>query len=135
MLNKEGIATEFVFKTARSSGAGGQNVNKVESKVTLLWDVAGSAYITPAQKDLLLERLKNRISKDGLLQIESSEDRSQLRNKELAIKRFFGLLETSLVVNKKRVATKIPKSKVIERLDRKKKHSQKKSFRGRINLD
>ncbi len=85
MINKAGIMSELQFKTARSGGAGGQHVNKVASKVILNWALMDSAYLGQSQKDLLSERLKNRISKEGLLIMEASEDRSQLRNKEIVI--------------------------------------------------
>ena len=94
-----------------------------------------SAYLGQSQKDLLSERLKNRISKEGLLIMEASEDRSQLRNKEIVIKRFFNLLDSSLAVDKKRVPSKIPKSKLLARMDRKKKHAIKKQNRKPIQRD
>jgi len=134
MINKESILSELSYKTARSSGPGGQNVNKVESKVILLWDIAASSFLSDSQKSLLLERLKNRINKDGIFQLESSVDRSQLRNKELVLERFFNLLDSGLTVAKPRKATKVPKSKILERLDRKKKQAQKKSYRGKVDF-
>lgn len=127
--------SELQFKTARSGGAGGQHVNKVASKVILNWALMDSAYLGQSQKDLLSERLKNRISKEGLLIMEASEDRSQLRNKEIVIKRFFNLLDSSLAVDKKRVPSKIPKSKLLARMDRKKKHAIKKQNRKPIQRD
>lgn len=134
MINKESILSELSYKTARSSGPGGQNVNKVESKVILLWDIAASSFLSDSQKSLLLERLKNRINKEGIFQLESSVDRSQLRNKELVLERFFNLLDSGLTVAKPRKATKVPKSKILERLDRKKKQAQKKSYRGKVDF-
>lgn len=134
MINKESILSELSYKTARSSGPGGQNVNKVASKVILLWDISASSFLSDEQKSLLAARLKNRINKEGVFQLESSSDRSQLRNKELVVQRFFTLLDTSLTVAKPRKATKIPKSKILERLDRKKKQAQKKSYRGKVNF-
>ena len=133
MLNKDGILSELSYRTARSSGPGGQNVNKVESKVILLWNIMDSSFLTESQKYLLSNSLQNRINKDGVFQLEASADRSQLRNKEQAIQRFFHLLTSSLTIAKPRKATKIPKSKILERLDRKKKQAQKKSYRAKID--
>jgi ribosome-associated protein len=128
-VNKELLIQELSFKTSRSGGKGGQNVNKVSSKVMLNWDIANSQAFDSEQKDLIAERLSNRISKEGLLQLDSSIDRSQLKNKELVIVRFFNLIEDALKVDAKRIPTKTPKSVILDRLDRKKKQSSKKANR------
>jgi len=128
-VNREQLLQELTFKASRSGGKGGQHVNKVSSKVLLSWDVQQSAALTEEQKQRIAERLANRISKEGLLQLDSSIDRSQIRNKELAIERFFLLIEGALKVDKKRIPTKTPKSVILNRLDRKKKQSDKKADR------
>ncbi|WP_257214058.1 alternative ribosome rescue aminoacyl-tRNA hydrolase ArfB [Sphingobacterium sp. 1.A.5] len=128
-VNKELLIQELSFKTSRSGGKGGQNVNKVSSKVMLNWDIANSQAFDSEQKDLIAERLSNRISKEGLLQLDSSIDRSQLKNKELVTERFFNLIEDALKVDAKRIPTKTPKSVILDRLDRKKKQSSKKANR------
>ncbi|MGJ1203930.1 alternative ribosome rescue aminoacyl-tRNA hydrolase ArfB [Sphingobacterium lactis] len=128
-VNREQLLQELTFKASRSGGKGGQHVNKVSSKVLLSWDVQQSAALTEEQKQRIAERLANRISKEGLLQLDSSIDRSQIRNKELAIERFFLLIEDALKVDKKRIPTKTPKSVILNRLDRKKKQSAKKADR------
>ena len=128
-VNKEQLIQELGFKTSRSGGKGGQNVNKVSSKVMLNWDVENSSVFDEEQKALIQERLANRISKEGLLQLDSSIDRSQLKNKELVIERFFNLLTDALKVDAKRLPTKTPKSVILNRLDRKKKQASKKADR------
>jgi len=128
-VNRELLIQELSFKTSRSGGKGGQNVNKVSSKVMLNWDIERSEVFDDEQKALISERLANRISKEGLLQLDSSIDRSQLKNKELVIDRFLNLINDALKVDAKRIPTKTPKSVILSRLDRKKKQSSKKANR------
>ncbi len=128
-IDLEDLQKEVTFKTSRSSGAGGQNVNKVETKVTLLWNVWDSQLFSPEQKARLENKLSNRIQSDGFLQLSSSESRSQLANKENALAKLVDLITNVLLPTKKRISTKIPRAKVLERLDRKKKQSAKKSDR------
>jgi len=123
---------EITFQTSRSSGPGGQNVNKVESRVELRFPLRDSQVLTDSQKTLILEKLSNQLTAEGLLLITAQDDRSQLRNKEIALARFHALLEKSLRRPKPRKATKPSKSAVRKRLEGKKIHSDKKASRRRL---
>ncbi len=133
-MSMDELHKEFVFKTSRSGGAGGQNVNKVSTKVELLFAVQQSAFLSDRKKEIILSKLSNRISNDGVLHLQCDETRSQLQNKEIVIKRFFNILQEALKPVKKRRPTKPSRSSVRKRLDSKKKHGQKKDSR-RFNPD
>ncbi|MDR2273666.1 MAG: aminoacyl-tRNA hydrolase [Sphingobacterium sp.] len=130
-MNITGLISELTFKFSRSGGAGGQHVNKVSSKVTLQWDVERSIVFAAEEKALVAAKLSNRINKEGVLQLESDSDRSQIRNREIAIDRFLHLVKDALVPAKPRKKTKIPYTSVLKRLDRKKQQSQLKASRKR----
>ena len=134
-MNKETIYKELRFKAVRSSGAGGQHVNKVSSKVELYFDLATSVAFTEKEKQLLLKNLSNRINKEGVLKIYSSESRSQHTNKEKVVKRLFKMIEKGLIIPKKRRPTKISSAQKIKRLDNKTKHATKKILRKKPTLD
>lgn len=121
--------SELRFKFARSGGKGGQNVNKVETKVELLFDVASSPSLTDDQRALIQERLAPQIDAVGVLHVVAQESRSQWRNRELAVERFIDVLKKALKPKKKRVATKIPKASKEKRLGEKKRRSEIKKFR------
>ena len=123
------FAHELSFKTSRSSGSGGQNVNKVETSVTVLWKVEDSAVFTESKKERILLKLKNKINAEGILQTTVSESRTQLQNKKIATERIQELVNKSLIVPKKRIATKPSRAKVEKRLESKKKLSEKKENR------
>ncbi|MEC4112617.1 alternative ribosome rescue aminoacyl-tRNA hydrolase ArfB [Myroides pelagicus] len=131
-MKKKIIEQELNFKAVRSGGAGGQHVNKVSSKVVLSWDCQKSVGITEEEKVLLLERLKNRINKDGILILETDTTRSQVKNKELVINKLFDLIAKSLKVDKVRKETKVPKSVINKRKETKVKMSLKKALRKRV---
>jgi ribosome-associated protein len=120
---------EINFKTSRSSGAGGQNVNKVETSVTVLWKVDESEFFNERQKALIQEKLKNRINAEGFLFLTVSENRTQLMNKNKAIEKILDIVNKSLIVPKTRIATKPSRAKKEKRLDTKKKISEKKENR------
>ena len=123
------ILSELQFKAVRSSGAGGQNVNKVSSKVVLTFDLSHSQAFEEAEKELLFTKLSNKLSNENLLVLNCDEDRSQLRNKEIVTKRFLDLITKSLIVPKKRKATKIPRSVIEKRIKAKRNLSEIKQNR------
>lgn len=133
-LTKADLQKVITYKTSRSGGKGGQNVNKVSSKVELLFDVAGSELFTDDEKLLLTSKLHNRLNKEGFVQVICDEERSQYLNKEKAIERLLLLLGRALQVQKVRKPTKISKAIKAARLESKKKQSAKKENR-RTNLD
>jgi ribosome-associated protein len=132
-MKVEILNSELNFKAVRSSGAGGQNVNKVSSKMVLIFDVATSQGLDDAEKLLLQTKLKTKISQENLLILTCDEDRSQLKNKRIIIKRFFEMLEKALVKPKKRIATKSTKGANERRIQEKKKAGEIKA--GRKKLD
>ncbi|SDH59078.1 ribosome-associated protein [Chryseobacterium taeanense] len=123
------FSKELTFKTSRSSGAGGQNVNKVETSVTVLWKIEESEFFNDIQKDLIQIKLKNRINAEGFLFLTVSESRTQLMNKTKAIEKILEIVDKALVIPKKRVATKPSRGQKQKRLDAKKNLSQKKENR------
>ena len=133
-ISKADLQKETFYKTSRSGGKGGQNVNKVSSKVELLFSVNNSALFTDDEKQRLNEKLQARLNKDGYVQVICDEERSQYLNKEKALERLMVLLARSLQVQKPRKATKPSKKAKAERLDNKKIQSAKKEGRKR-NFD
>lgn len=124
---------EVTFQTSRASGPGGQNVNKVESRVELRWLLHESQALTPLQKQLILEKLAGQLTAEGYLLVVAQDDRSQLRNKEIALARFYELLQKSLRRPKPRRATRPSAGAVRKRLEGKKIQSEKKANRRRLD--
>ena len=133
-MDIEKAISELNFKAVRSSGAGGQNVNKVSSKVILSFDLLNSTALLDDEKALLSQKLQSRLNANNILVLNCDEDRSQLRNKEIAKKRFLDLMTNGLVVPKVRKATKVPKSVIKKRLNNKKNLSEIKQSRRKPDL-
>jgi ribosome-associated protein len=133
-IRNRNIEVEFVFQTSRSSGPGGQNVNKVSSKVELRFNIEASPLLTEEEKGIILTKLANKINKVGELVIVAQTDRSQLKNKEKVIEKFYQLIEKALTPRKKRLNTKPTKASIEKRLVSKKVKSQIKSARKDVDL-
>ncbi len=128
-MNKETILSELQFKAVRSSGSGGQNVNKVSSKVMLSFDVISSSGLEVDEKELITKKLNTKLTNENVLILNCDEDRSQLKNKEIVIKRFFEMIEKALTKTKKRKPTAVPKSVVEKRIKEKKSNAEIKQSR------
>ena len=126
------LESELSFKVSRSSGPGGQNVNKVNSKVTLSFDVRRSQLLTEEEKQTIELKLASMLTKDGVLVLSSQDSRSQLDNKEGVIGKFEKVLSKAFEKKKKRVATKPTKSSNRKRVENKKLHSEKKKWRQKM---
>lgn len=131
-MNSENIIKELQFKAIRSSGAGGQHVNKTSSKIELTFDLDSSASLSEEEKILLKTKLSSKLTNENVLILFCEETRSQHKNKELAIKRFLSLLKTNLVRPKKRRPTKPSIASIKKRLESKKKVSEKKNNRKKL---
>lgn len=125
----EEILKEIEFRFVRSSGPGGQNVNKVSSKAELYFDLKSTDHISVEHKLVLKEKLAGYISKDGVLILKCDETRSQHKNKELVIQRFVGLLKSGLKKKAHRKKTKPSKKSIQKRLDNKKRQAERKANR------
>ncbi|MBK6930348.1 MAG: aminoacyl-tRNA hydrolase [Saprospirales bacterium] len=123
------LLEEFTYRTSRSGGKGGQNVNKVETKVEACLDVAASEALTPPEKALIFENLAHRISASGILAASCQTERSQLANKEKASAKLLALVQKALIRPKKRKRTRIPPEVKAARLEAKKRQSEKKAAR------
>ncbi|WP_034062683.1 alternative ribosome rescue aminoacyl-tRNA hydrolase ArfB [Lacinutrix jangbogonensis] len=135
MFKQEALIKEFKFKGIRSSGAGGQHVNKVSSKIELSFNIQDSLVLNKKQKEVILYKLSSRITKLGLLILQCGESRSQHRNKNIAIVRTIQLLKTALYLEKKRIPTKTPRAVIFKRLKKKRVNSERKANRRKPNLD
>ena len=133
-MDKETLLSELKFKAVRSSGAGGQNVNKVASKVVLSFDLANSLGLTQDEKELLQTKIATKLTQDNILIITCEEDRSQLKNKEVVVKKFLKTIENGLKTPKERKETKIPKAVKEKRLQEKKSTASIKENRKKPNF-
>lgn len=134
-MNIENIIKELNFKAIRSSGAGGQHVNKTSSKIELTFDLENSISLSDNEKELLKTKLSSKLTKENVLILFCEETRSQHKNKELAIKRFLSLIKTNLIRPKKRRPTKPSKSSILKNAEKNRKNSQKKALRKKPKLD
>ncbi|HMK05940.1 MAG TPA: alternative ribosome rescue aminoacyl-tRNA hydrolase ArfB [Flavobacterium sp.] len=134
-MDKEKLISELQYKAVRSSGAGGQNVNKVSSKVVLTFDLNQSQALSSEEKALLERKIASRLTSENLLILNCDEDRSQFKNKDIVTKRFLEIITAGLIVPKIRKATKVPKSVIKRRLSDKKNLSEIKEFRKKPDLE
>lgn len=133
-MRNEKFFREIKYRTSRSSGSGGQHVNKVETRVELIFNVWYSQILNVKEKRIISKKLARRISKDGFLQLSSQVKRSQLWNKRIVTAQFFELIEKALTPEKVRIRRKPTKGMKAKRLNNKRMHSEKKANRKKVNL-
>jgi len=133
-ISERDFSSELIFQATRSSGPGGQNVNKVSSKVELRFDVKNSQLLSDEEKSILAAKLANKINKQDELVLVAQTDRSQIKNKEKVVEKFYKLLEIALIPKKRRYKTKPSRSSVEKRLESKRVHSSIKENRKGIDL-
>ena len=126
------IISELIITTSRSSGPGGQNVNKVETKVEVKFDIINSSLLSAYQKSKLVTELGSKLIQETTLSVTSQEKRTQLQNKENAIKKLYIILEDALMEDKERIPTKPSSESINNRLKSKKKESEQKKYRGNL---
>lgn len=135
MFSIEALLKEFNYKAVRSSGSGGQHVNKVSSKVELHFDVMKSLVLSEKQKLTIVGKLGGRLTKKSVMILQCGESRSQHKNKEIVMKRALDLLKSALIVQKKRIPTKVPRGVIKKRIKNKRLQSERKKNRQKPNLD
>ncbi len=133
-MNIEQIKKELIYRTSRSGGKGGQNVNKLETKVEAVLQLPDSQAFSPEEKTILLAKLAHRMTAEGLVAVVNQTERSQLANKVLAEKKLLALLQKALVQVKKRRPSKVPAHVVRARIEGKKHQSEKKANRRSISM-
>lgn len=133
-MDKQQIEKELNFLTSRSSGSGGQHVNKTETKVEARFEVDASDALTPSEKRKVHRELSNRISKEGILAVSSDSRRSQVLNRGAAVKKLLRLIKKALRARKRRKGPRSLKANPKKRLDNKRRQSEKKALRGKIKI-
>lgn len=128
-LKSRDFLSEFTFSASRSGGAGGQNVNKVNTKVELRFDIVASSLLSDDEKTQILGKLRTKLTTEGILIVVSQEERTQLKNKEICIEKFYNMLEKALTIPKKRKPTKPTAASKEKRLESKRQQSALKSTR------
>ncbi len=130
-LKTRNFESEFIFSASRSSGPGGQNINKVNSKVELRFNVQNTPLLSPEEKEIITRKLKKKINKEGELVLVSQSQRTQLMNKKMVTEKFYSLISKALTLPVKRRSTRPTKASIVKRLEQKHKLADRKKLRNK----